>query len=194
LVRLSYVEPVASLLVSQGGNALGHASYFAELVDVWALEGDPSERLYRLGASVIEAITHDVPVDRVARYFEYWLLRLQGVYPSVVSCQRCRGGFDQGGGAVVVRDLGAFVCQECGSGDGEVDLTGDALAFLREVATRSATEIGSVAFTPDVARQLATVHRRLLETHLQRELKSVRILQELGAWTPSLRPTDLGLQ
>ena len=191
LVRLSYVEPVASLLVSQSGDALGHASYFAELVDVWALEGDPSERLYRLGASVIEAIAHDVPVDRVARYFEYWLLRLQGVYPSVVACQRCRGGLARDG-AVIVRDSGAFVCQACGAGDGEVDLTGDALLFLRAAATCPATEIGSVAFTPDVARQLATVHRRLLETHLQRELKSVRILHELGTWTTDLRPTDLG--
>ena len=191
LVRLSYVEPVASLLVSQSGDALGHASYFAELVDVWALEGDPSERLYRLGASVIEAIAHDVPVDRVARYFEYWLLRLQGVYPSVVACQRCRGGLDRGG-AVIVRDSGAFVCQECGSGDGEVDLTSDALVFLRAAATRPATEIGSVAFTPDVARQLTTVHRRLLETHLQKELKSVRILHELGTWTTDLRPTERG--
>ena len=67
LVTLSYVEPVTSPLVSQSSEALSHASYFAELVDLWALEGDPSERLYRLGASVIEAIANDVPVQRVAR-------------------------------------------------------------------------------------------------------------------------------
>ena len=193
LVRLSYVEPVASPLANQSGEALGHASYFAELVDVWALEGDPSERLYRLGASVIEAIAHDVPVERVARYFEYWLLRLQGVYPSVVACQRCRGLLDRGG-ALIVRDSGAFVCQECGSGDGEVDLTSDALSFLRAVATRPATDMGSVAFTPEVARQLTTVHQRLLETHLQKELKSVRILRELGAWTAEVRPAARGPQ
>ncbi len=56
LVRLSYVEPVTSLLVNCDGDALSHASYFAELVDEWALEGDPSERLYRLGVSVVEAL------------------------------------------------------------------------------------------------------------------------------------------
>ena len=189
LVRLSYVEPVVSPLVSQSGDALGHASYFAELIDAWALEGDPSERLYRLGASVIEAITRDVPIERVARYFEYWLLRLQGVYPSVVACQRCRGGLDRGG-AVIVRNSGAFVCQECGSGDGEVDLTGDALSFLRAAASRRATDMGVVAFTPEVARQLMTVHRRLLQTHLQKELKSARILHELGTWTSDVRSTD----
>ena len=193
LVRLSYVEPVASLLIGRSGDALGHASYFAELVDAWALEGDPSERLYRLGASVIEAIARDVSVERVARYFEYWLLRLQGVYPSIVACQRCQGGLDRGG-AVIVRDSGAFVCQACGSGDGEVDLTGDALSFLRAAATRPATAMGSVAFTPAVARQLTTVHRALLETHLQKELKSARVLHELGAWTSDAWPADRGPQ
>ena len=63
---------------------LGYTGYFAELVDEWALEGDPSARLFRLGASVSAAAVSDVPVEKLARYFEYWLLRLQGVYPSVV--------------------------------------------------------------------------------------------------------------
>ena len=184
LVRLSYVDPVASPLVSQSGDALGHASYFAELVDVWALEGDPSERLYRLGASVLDAMASDVSVERVARYFEYWLLRLQGVYPSIVTCQRCRGALDRSG-AVIVRDSGAFVCRACGSADGQVDLTGEALSFLGAAATRTATDMAGVAFSPDVARQLATVHRGLLETHLQRDLKSARVLRELGASRPA---------
>jgi hypothetical protein len=37
--------------------------------------------LYRLGASMLEALAAGVPVEPLARYFEYWLLRLQGVYP-----------------------------------------------------------------------------------------------------------------
>jgi len=193
LVRLSYVDPVASLLVSQRGDVLSYASYFAELVDVWALEGDPSERLFRLGSSVIEAIASDVPVEQVARYFEYWLLRLQGVYPSIVACQRCGGALERSG-AVVVRDSGAFACQECGSGDGEVDLTADALSFLRAAATHPAAEMGAVPFTPEVARQLMTVHRGLIVTHLQKELKSARVLHELGAATPETWATGRGSQ
>ena len=29
---------------------------------------------------MVDAIALGVPIDRLARYFEYWLLRLQGVY------------------------------------------------------------------------------------------------------------------
>jgi hypothetical protein len=55
-------------------------SYFAELIDEWAQEADPNETLFRLGSSVMEAIAAGVRIDPLARYFEYWLLRLQGVY------------------------------------------------------------------------------------------------------------------
>ena len=80
LVLLNYVEPTRSPLSVADGDALGYVSYFAELIDEWAQEADPSETLYRLGASMVDAMAAGVPADPLARYFEYWLLRLQGVY------------------------------------------------------------------------------------------------------------------
>src|SRR5918912_395761 len=62
------------------GGALGYVGYFAELIDEWAPEADPNETLLRLGASMVDAMAAGVPFDPLARYFEYWLLRLQGVY------------------------------------------------------------------------------------------------------------------
>ena len=81
LVRLNFVEPTRSPLSAPSGEALGYVGYFAELIDEWAPEAHADERLYRLGSSIIDAIATGAPVDALARYFEYWLLRLQGVYP-----------------------------------------------------------------------------------------------------------------
>ena len=80
LVRLDYVEPQRSPLSAMDGEALGYVGYFAELIDEWAQEADPNETLFRLGASMVDAIAEGVPIEPLARYFEYWLLRLQGVY------------------------------------------------------------------------------------------------------------------
>ena len=80
LVRVQYVEPLRSPLAAMNPEALGYVEYFAELLDEWAPEADPNETLYRLGASMVEALAGGVPVEPLARYFEYWLLRLQGVY------------------------------------------------------------------------------------------------------------------
>jgi DNA repair protein RecO (recombination protein O) len=82
LVSLNYSEPARSPLSSRTIEALGCAAYFAELIDEWAADGHEDERLYRLGVSMIEALTAGVPADPLARYFEFWLLTLQGVYPA----------------------------------------------------------------------------------------------------------------
>src|SRR6266700_251440 len=80
LVRIDYVELTRSPLSATDGEALGYVGYFAELIDEWAPDADPNESLFRLGASMVEAMATGVPIDPLARYFEYWLMRLQWVY------------------------------------------------------------------------------------------------------------------
>src|SRR5215210_8113888 len=94
LVSINYVETIVSPLSAIGSldtsaAALGHVGYFAELIDEWAPEAHADERLYRLGSAVTDAIASGAPVEALARYFEYWVLRLQGVYPSLLSCPGC---------------------------------------------------------------------------------------------------------
>jgi hypothetical protein len=79
---LNYSEPSRSALSSGTMEGLGCAAYFAELIDEWAAESHEDERLYRLGVSMVEAIVAGVPSEPLTRYFEYWLLSLQGVYPA----------------------------------------------------------------------------------------------------------------
>src|SRR5262245_31522752 len=105
LVRLDRIEPHVTPLAATAGrgpdeaaHVLGHAAYFAELLDEWAPEDAPNERLFRLGAATSEALATARSVDALARYFEYWLLRLEGVYPATDVCPRCgRRAFGDGG-------------------------------------------------------------------------------------------------
>ncbi len=81
LVRLDYADVLASPLTAGGDPPAPYASYFAELLDEWAPENDPTERLYRLGVAVLDAMCAGVAAEPLARYFEYWLLRLAGRVP-----------------------------------------------------------------------------------------------------------------
>jgi DNA repair protein RecO (recombination protein O) len=143
LVRLDYVEQLRSPLSAIDGEALGYVSYFAELIDEWAQEADPNETLFRLGASMTEAIAGGVPIEPLARYFEYWLLRLQGVY--------------------------------------EVDrrLSGEAQAFLETARRSSPFALARVAVSREALRELEAAHRALIAMHLEKDLKSVRVLREM---------------
>ena len=102
LVGLNYAEPVRSPLSAASPEALGYSHYFAELIDEWAAEADVDEKLYRLGTSSLEALVSGAPVEALARYFECWLLRLQGVYPPDLSLSSDAATFLEG-----VRKVGA---------------------------------------------------------------------------------------
>jgi len=143
LVRLDYVEQLRSPLSAVNGEALGYVSYFAELIDEWAQEADPNETLFRLGASMTDAIAQGVPIEPLARYFEFWLLRLQGVY------------------------------------EADPRLSREARAFLDMARASSPFALASVAVSRATLRELEAAHRALISMHLEKDLKSVRVLREL---------------
>jgi DNA repair protein RecO (recombination protein O) len=184
LVSLNYAEALSSPLWATRADALGHSEYFAELIDEWAPEGDPNETLFRLGASVVEALGHGAPVDALARYFEYWLLRLQGVYPSLLACQTCGTalGRDTARAAVLVPGDHAFRCRACGGGeDGPrgIGLSAEALAFLRSSAGVGPSALGGLSVSGSALAELERVHRQLIAMHLEKELRSVRVLRDM---------------
>jgi DNA repair protein RecO (recombination protein O) len=176
LVRLNFVEPTRSPL-SGSGDALGYVGYFAELIDEWAPEAHTDERLYRLGASVVDALAAGAPVEPLARYFEYWLLKLQGVYPSIRRCPLCGSGL-MTGAAMPPRET-ALVCRACAPAGGGTVLSPEAMVFLGNVTALGPEQLDGLELGWRAARELETAHRRLINTHLEKELKSARVLREM---------------
>ncbi len=183
LVGMNYAEPVRSPL-SAPGDAVSYASYFAELLDEWAPADDPNETLYRLGASVLDAMAAGASIEPLARYFEYWLLRLQGVYPPHLACHRCGERFGGGDrGAWLSPIDGVFTCARCADATDRqragARLSPGALAFLSEVRRRAPGDLTAVAPPQGVLAELEALHRGLMLRHLDRELRSMRVLRAL---------------
>ena len=182
LVRLNYVEPQQSPLsaigLSDGGaSVLGHVGYFAELIDEWAPEAHADERLYRLGSAVVDAVAAGAPIERLARYFEYWILRLQGVYPALAACPGCGGALE--GGAVMPPREHMYLCRACGHTGSGTTIGAAALRFLRAAGKTAPERMDGLDLDAGSSRELETAHRRLLNTHLEKELKSIRVLREM---------------
>jgi DNA repair protein RecO (recombination protein O) len=57
-----------------------HFSYFAELLGEFSKEEEDSELLFRLSVAVLKA-SQELPINLLARYFELWVLKLEGVLP-----------------------------------------------------------------------------------------------------------------
>ncbi len=182
LVRINYVEPVMSPLSAIGSlgasaSALGHVGYFAELIDEWAPEAHADERLYRLGSAMVDALAAGAPIERLARYFEYWLLRLQGVYPVFSACPACGNVMET---ALMPPREDMYLCRLCAPSGSGTHLGREALQFLRASGRTAPEKVDSLSLDASASRELETAHRRLLNTHLEKELKSVRVLREMG--------------
>jgi DNA repair protein RecO (recombination protein O) len=184
LVSLNYAEASRSPLSVTQPDALSHIGYFAELIDAWAQDGDPNEKLFRLGASVVDAMAAGAPVAVLARYFEYWLLRLQGVYPPLGACPRCGVAGFGGAGAWLDPVERVFLCRPCGgdtggAGSRRTGLSVDALAFLAQAARVPPERVGVIPAPPRALSELETAHRLLIAAHLEKELKSTRVLRDM---------------
>ena len=114
---------------------------------------------------------------RLARYFEYWVLRLQGVYPSVVACHRCGG--DPTDGGRLDPTGGGFACVRCAAGRG-LPLSGESLRFLRAAAGTPPAALSGIELTVRAAIELEAAHRQLITAHLEKELRSVRVLRAMA--------------
>ena len=151
LVRLERIEPTRSPMQASTGfesdpaSVLAHASYFAELLDEWSPENDANERLFRLGAGVGDALGRGGSMEALARYFEYWLLKLEGVYPAIA----------------------------------DTDVSSEAQAFLTVARRMTPRQVVKHPAGPKALRELERAHQRMITMHLEKELKSARIVREL---------------
>jgi DNA repair protein RecO (recombination protein O) len=186
LVRLDRVEPHETPMTAasgrdagDGASVLGHASYFAELLDEWAPDASPNERLFRLGAAVGTALARPGSVDALARYFEYWLLRLEGVYPAIDRCPGCGVVFEDD--AVLVAAERAYFCGRCAHVGERVSSA--ALGFLRRLGTRTPADVVDVGAPAGVLRDLERAHARLIALHLEKTPRSARVVKELGHYS-----------
>jgi DNA repair protein RecO (recombination protein O) len=180
LVSVHFADPVVSPLAARDPEALCYVGYFAELLDAWSPDNDAHDALFRLGCATLDALVAGAPGVRLARYFEFWGRRLQGVYPSIEACAACGAQLAEVG-AVLDADHQRLVCGRCGGSRRGGALTPAALAFLRRAASVSPVALGDVALDADAARSLEQVHGRLMAAYLDREPRSARVLREIGA-------------
>ena len=178
LYRLGECELLRSAFPA-GARGLEEAmalSYFAELLDAFAQEGEAEDAVYRLALAVVEAVETGSSVTALARYLEAWLLRLHGLYPSLDRCASCEkelpaGEVDYHGPAH------GFVCADCGPASGP-GLTAATRAYLRRIFGLAPVAVG--ASGEDESARLESFHRDLIRRHLERDLRSLRVLRDVA--------------
>lgn len=177
LYRLGGCELLRSAFLA-GSRDLENAlafSYFAELLDAFCPEAQAEDDVYRLAVSVIRAAEAGRPAELLSRYLEAWLLKLHGLYPSTSRCACCSKPLPEGELRYRAAAHG-FVCDACGPAAGPF-LSRAARALLEGIF-RTAPSALQDAAAPEL-RPLEAFHHELISRHLERDLRSFRVLSEL---------------
>ena len=156
-------------------------SYFAELLDAFSPDGEAEDAVYRLAIAVVRAAEEGADIVVLTRYLEAWLLKLHGIYPPLDRCAACDRPLPPGPLRYHAPAHG-FVCEDCGAATGPV-LPATARGFLGDLFRRPPASFRE-APPPDAA-PLEAFHHALIGRHLERDLRSYRVMTEVAR---GLRP------
>ncbi len=179
LVRLSEVRTVESWRhLHEELDALLVASYCAEQARIFAQENEPRPLLYRLLGSLFGALDRGADPDVAARYFEVWLLRLEGIFPAPESCPRCdRTLADE---AVLASVEAILLCPDCGgAGSAGLRLDAPALDLLRATRKLGLEELEAAGPPPAALRSVEELCARVRRHFLGHEVRSYGVLRAM---------------
>jgi DNA repair protein RecO (recombination protein O) len=149
-------------------------SALAESLQTFVSDSDPAEAFYRLARHVLDSLFAGGGPAAVRAYFDIWILKLSGLFPTPGECAGCGRALDLSGPLLFDGNRPGFVGQEC-RGAETVRLSPAAAETLRaflaspfdpKAAARGITEVSAIA-------------GRARRHFLGHELKSQRVLAEV---------------
>ena len=177
LVSFSQTEILRSRFnLSSDAAVMTGFSYMGDLLMDFSPPRQANDNLYRMALACFEAVSQSPPdLEWVLRYFEVWLLKLEGFLPDLRACASCENAFDRDEPIYLGADL-SLRCLKCSQARGR--------AIARSVQQQlRATEKMSPAKFAEEAREVPVATRKEL-AQLTYQLIS-RVLERM----PRARPT-----
>jgi DNA repair protein RecO (recombination protein O) len=170
LASLSQGEILKSYFnISKDPDVLTGLAYMGDLVVDFSPPHQTNDKLYRMITACIEAVaasTQDLAL--ILRYFEVWILRLEGFLPDLRNCADCHRALAEEAGIFLSRELG-LLCRPCAQGKGEV-LSRKAYELLcaTQVLSPQLFAQESRGLSDAVQNELAELMHRMLGRVLER--------------------------
>ena len=195
LVQLTYVERAPSSLVRidaselrnpftvlrQDLARLGYASLGAELVLELAPEREANPALFALLAQYLERLEAGRDPETLALLFQARILNLSGFGPNLQRCTRCSEEPTGPGEWYFSTFRGALLCPAHRSGGGIAPLSPGTILLLRQAQRLPLEKLWRLRFHRQSRAECRTFLLGLIRHHLEKDLKSLTVLQQIGA-------------
>jgi len=149
------------------------AAAVAELLLTYCPPGEPDERPFRLGLTLLDGLLTRVDPPVVLAYAEHWVLRLAGLFPQLDSCSCCGNALPAAAAVRLVDDLPR--CSTCAPNSSHL-LSVHAVSFLGSCRHQPVA-----AVAPPVPGEVAAWLDRMVRMHAERPLKALDFLARLSS-------------
>lgn len=158
----------------------GIASYMAELVNALMPAQDKNEEIFDLSLLCLQEIERQSNPQKVATIFKIKILALSGFKPHFDSCISCAGRIM--GESKFSLALGGLLCPQCYQRDpaGRHIYRGTvaSILYIEKNGFRNNLNLG---MNPEIKKELDLMLNAFLQFHLEKELKSQKVLNKLAA-------------
>ncbi len=181
LVSLRHVEILRSHF-NLAGNAesLAGLAYMGDLVVEFSPPHQTNDKLFRMVKACFEAVAQGPQeLQPVLRYFEIWIMRLEGFLPDLRRCAECHKLFAEGDAVFIGTEL-RLRCRTCAQGKGDLL---SSTAHSRVCAAQKLSPQAFVMESRDLSaktwREMAELTHRLIGRALERQPRVYSTFQSL---------------
>ncbi len=155
--------------LSSNTSILTGFSYMGDLLVDFSPPHQANDNLYRMALACFEAVSVTTDdLESVLRYFEVWLLKLEGFFPELRTCANCQRSFSGEEVVYLGNDLGVR-CFQCSGGRGNA-ISKHVYGLLRATEKLSPAKFaeGAREVPKDTKREMAELTFQLIGRVLER--------------------------
>jgi DNA repair protein RecO (recombination protein O) len=175
LVSINTIDPIrGSFPLSDDLERALLLPALCESLEIFVPDSDPSEPFYRLARHTMDSLFAGAPASLASAYFDVWILKLSGLFPTTRQCAVCERPLEGEGPLLFDQSLPGFIGPECRRGEVQ-RLTPEAHQTLHGFLANPLDP----AARPAGVNEIAVVARLCRRHFLGHELKSQRVLEEV---------------
>jgi len=171
---------------------VGIGSFMMELLSAVMPVEDRNEDVFRLSLTCLNELTRSINPDRISTIFKIKMLALSGFKPHFDSCLACQDKVI--GQSKFSVSLGGLLCQRCFQKDpaARVVFRGT-IASILYIEKNDFLANLNLGMNPQIKRELDMILNAFLNFHLEKELKSQKVLNKMSSLNQlSLRGAEGG--
>jgi DNA repair protein RecO (recombination protein O) len=161
-----------------------YGTYFLELIDEMAGEREAHREAYDLLIFYLSSLEAAPPREEQLRIFETRTLSIFGFRPNLNRCDGCKKEWRElkdHPSVFFSIEKGALVCDQCRAARHDlVPLSLGTARLIEQISQMELSKIERLRFTPQALLETRTLLGRFIVHQLGKELRSLKVLKEMG--------------